>query len=368
MIPSRSSRMNAFRIAVAALVIAAVPGVAFASGPRIAVDVATGRVIEHKDAFQRWYPASLTKLMTAYVTFRAIEAGKIDLDTPISMTEEAANQPASKMYFKPGVRFTLDSALKYLIVKSANDIAVAIAQKVGGSVSGFVAMMNAEAARLGMDSTHFINPNGLPGEGQYTTARDLAILAVALKRDFPQFASYFSIEGFSIGKREFHNYNILVGRFDGADGMKTGYICASGFNQVSSASRDGRSVVTVVLGEDSLEKRAEESARLLHEALSSNAAGPTLAALQPYGEGRDKVRDISGEICTAEARKTRSEGRDNNGKMVLRSPYIGPEPKVFHIVPAPVGIAIGDGEATATEAAIVLGTRTIPVPKPRPTL
>ena len=372
MISSAPHRMTTFRTAFVVVALAAAPlavaSEAQASGPRIAVDVASGRVIEHQDAFQRWYPASLTKLMTAYVAFRAIEAGQLSLDTPITMTEEAAKQPASKMYFTAGVRFTLDSALKYLIVKSANDVAVAIAQAVDGSVADFVATMNAEALRLGMTSTRFVNPNGLPGEGQYTTARDLALLAVALKRDFPQFASYFAVEGFSVGKREFLNYNILVGRFAGADGMKTGYICASGFNQVSSATRDGRSVVTVVLGENSLEKRAEESARMLQAALTATSGGQTLTALAPYGEGRDTVKDISAEVCSPEARKTRAEGRDDNGKMMLRSPYIGPEPTSYRIVAAPVGIAIGDGEATAQEAAIVLGTRKIPVPKPRPVL
>eukprot|EP00913_Durusdinium_trenchii_P026857 g25192.t1 len=229
------------------------------------VDAATGRVIAHQDAFRKWYPASLTKLMTAYVTFRALKNAQVTLETPVVMSKKASDQPASKMYLKPGSLLTLDSALKILLVKSANDIAVAVAETVGGSTDQFVAMMNGEAQRLGMSSTRFINPHGLPGKGQYTTARDLAVLATQIRREFPQYSSYFSLEGIDTGKKQYPNYNTLIGRFDGADGMKTGFICASGFNQVSSATRNGRTVISVVLGSDSLAGRADESADLLQQ-------------------------------------------------------------------------------------------------------
>ncbi len=137
------------------------------------------------------------------------------------MTKNAAAEPPSKMFYKPGQALTLDSALKILLVKSANDIAVAISETVGGSEEGFVARMNAEAQRLGMRNSRFVNPHGLPKLGQYTTARDLAILAVTLKREFPEYAGYFALEGFTTGKKVYPNYNLLIGRFDGADGMKT---------------------------------------------------------------------------------------------------------------------------------------------------
>ena len=336
------------------------------AAPSIAVEVSTGRVIEHHEAFQRWYPASLTKLMTIYVTFRALRAGRITLDTDVIMTPEAAAEPASKMYFKPGQRFPLDSALKYLMVKSANDIAVAIAQTVGGSTEHFVSMMNAEALRIGMLSTRFVNPNGLPGEGQYTTARDLALLAVTLRREFPEYANYFSLEGFSVGGRSYENYNALIGRFAGADGMKTGYICAAGYNQVSSATVNGRTVVAVILGAESLVDRADESARLLHEALQTPAGSQTLLTLSPYGAGRDEVRDVSGEICSTEARKARQGERDADGKLVFHSPYIVDRGRDPNYVPAPVGEPIGNGPASAAEAAILLGTSYIPTPNFRP--
>jgi D-alanyl-D-alanine carboxypeptidase len=156
-----------------------------AANPKMVIDVRSGRVIAHEDAFRKWYPASLTKLMTAYLAFSAMKSGRLSLDTPVVMSKKAADQPASKMYFKPGSTLTLDSALKLLLVKSANDVAVAIGETVGGSLDQFVALMNAQATRMGMSSTRYINPNGLPGPGQYTTARDLGVLALQLKREFP---------------------------------------------------------------------------------------------------------------------------------------------------------------------------------------
>ena len=262
--PNIRSKMPCVSRLISSLVAAAVFASASSAlaSPKMIVDVRTGRVIAHEDAFRKWYPASLTKLMTAYITFKAVKAGRLSLDSPVTMSKKAADQPASKMYFKPGSKLTLDSALKLLLVKSANDVAVAIAETVGGTLDEFIVMMNGEAARLGMTSTHFINPHGLPGKGQYSTARDLAVLALQLKREFPEHAGYFALEGVSTGKKNYANFNMLVGRFDGADGMKTGFICAAGFNQVSSATRNGRTVISVVLGSDSLAGRADDSAEI----------------------------------------------------------------------------------------------------------
>ncbi len=132
------------------------------ANPRLVVDINSLKVYEQQDIFQRWYPASLTKLMTAYTTFRAIKSGQLTLDSPVVMTKNAAAEPPSKMFFKPGSKMTLDSALKMMLIKSANDIAVAIGETVAGSEPAFVAQMNAEAARIGMSNSHFVNPNGLP--------------------------------------------------------------------------------------------------------------------------------------------------------------------------------------------------------------
>ncbi len=333
------------------------------------VDVNTLKVLDHRDAFQKWYPASLTKLMTAYTVFRAIKAGEVTLESPVVMSKRAAAEPPSKMYFKPGQAMTLDSALKIIMIKSANDVAVAIGESISGSEEAFVARMNAEAARIGMSSSNFINANGLPGKGQYTTARDLAVLAVTLKREFPEYAPYFGLEGFTTGKREYPNYNMLIGRFDGADGMKTGFICASGFNQVSSATRNGRSVVSVVLGEGSLGARADESANLLQKGLTTSGFGaPTLGQLRPYGETREIVADISEEICSKHAAKVRSEGRDEAGRQKLLSPYIRELDRPLKLVYAGL-IGGGAVKAQPNEQAAIGDAGeivNIPIPIPRP--
>jgi D-alanyl-D-alanine carboxypeptidase len=339
------------------------------ANPHILVDVQTGRVLEHEEAFRKWYPASLTKLMTVYTVFDAVRSGQISFDTPIAMSKRAAAQPPAKMYFKPGQKLTLDSAIKILMVKSANDVAVAVSEAVGGTQEAFVLRMNAEAAKLGMTDSHFINPNGLPGKGQYTTARDLAILSVALRHDFPQYAGYFSLEGITTGKQNVSSINLLIGRFAGADGMKTGFICASGFNQIGSATRNGRTLVSIVLGTDSLAARADASANLLQKGFTSQFPGTdTLGSLKPYGSGQDEVADITADICSAKGAKVRSETRDEVGRMKVLSPYIQEmdhEPQFVY-----AGLIPGQEDqqpakmAKADSAGMIAN---VPVPMPRPT-
>ncbi|QLF71244.1 D-alanyl-D-alanine carboxypeptidase [Peteryoungia desertarenae] len=350
--------------AAGACLLALVAPVAAEANPTMVVDVGSGRVIAHEEAFKKWYPASLTKLMSVYTAFRAIKAGEISLNTVITMSEKAAAQPASKMYFRPGAQLTLDSALKLMIVKSANDVSVAVGEAISGSNDKFIARMNAEAQRLGMTSSRFVNANGLPGKGQYTTARDMALLAVALRREFPEYASYFALEGVTTGSKDYPNFNLLIGRFNGADGMKTGYICASGFNQVSSATRNGRTVVSVVLGSDSLGARADLSAELLQKGLTASRAGELLTQLRPYGDGRDRVTDISAEICNPTARQIRSEGRDDAGRMKLLSPYI----REMGRPPRMVFAGLVPGSETPRKPAAGAGEiANVPIPKPRPT-
>ncbi|WP_394344665.1 D-alanyl-D-alanine carboxypeptidase family protein [Aliirhizobium smilacinae] len=333
------------------------------ANPRMIIDANTGRVIAHQDAFRKWYPASLTKLMTAYVTFRALKSGRMSLESTVVMSKNATDQPASKMYFRPGSQLTMDNALKIMLVKSANDMAVAVAETVGGSADQFVAMMNAEAQRLGMSSTHFINPHGLPGKGQYTTARDLAILAMQIKREFPQYSTYFTIEGIDTGKKQYPNFNTLIGRFDGADGMKTGFICAAGFNQVSSATRNGRTVISVVLGADSLAGRADDSANLLQQGLTTaGSQGTPLASLAPYGDTAE-VNDLSQDICNPKAAKVRSETRDDAGRTIMHSPYLHemthpPAYVLAGLIPGTEPVETKIGEKSYAN---------IPIPVPRPT-
>ncbi|WP_404947105.1 D-alanyl-D-alanine carboxypeptidase family protein [Rhizobium terrae] len=337
-----------------------------AANPKIVVDAGTGRVIAHQDAFLKWYPASLTKLMTAYVTFKALKGGKLSLETPIVMSKKATDQPASKMYFMPGTTLTLDNALKMMLVKSANDMAVAVAEAVGGTHDQFVAMMNAQAKALGMTSTNYINPHGLPGKGQFTTARDLALLTLRLKQDFPEYQGYFSLEGIDTGTKQYPNFNTLIGRFDGADGMKTGFICASGFNQIGSATRDGRSVISVVLGSDSLAGRADDTANLLQQGLASAASqGVSLTALAPYGD-TETLNDVSAEICNPKAAKVRSETRDDAGRTIQHSPYIHEmtHPPVYSLTSL---ISGGEPPPPPPKGAKKAATAAnVPIPQPRP--
>jgi len=316
------------------------------ANPVVLFDLKSGSVLEHQDAFKRWYPASLSKLMTAYVTFRAIQAGEVALDSPIKVTKHSAGEPPSKMGFKPGSVMRLDNALKMMLVKSANDIAMAVGENIGGSQAAFADRMNAEAARLGMVGTHFVNPNGLYSPEQYTTARDLAVLVTALRTDFPQYSPWFSIEGLAVGKKAIPNYNLLIGRYPGADGMKTGFVCSSGFNMIGSATRNGRTLVAVVLGEKSAVSRAEAAAKLLDHGFDTPVAGSTtLAALKPYGDTLSP-NDMHDEICKKKAAEEQSEAAPEvAAKDAPKSPY---QVKLDH--PALVAVGLGGATGPAPKA------------------
>jgi D-alanyl-D-alanine carboxypeptidase len=239
-----------------------VPSVASAA-PALVFEPYNGTVLYAEDPDAQWFPASLTKLMTAYVTFQALKAGTVTPDTKITCSQTAARQAPSKLGLPIGGSITLDVALKVLIVKSANDVAVMIAEAVAGSRDAFIARMNESAQRLGMTRTHFTNVNGLPDERQVTTARDLAKLARAIIVEFPEHADLFSSIQVQVGKKTMRTHNSLLVTFPGADGMKTGFICESGFNVVASATRDGRKLVAVVLGESSVASRNDRASDLL---------------------------------------------------------------------------------------------------------
>ena len=233
------------------------------AGPVLLFDAKTGNVLYAREAMAPWAPASLTKLMTAYVTFRAIRDERLKEDQRIPCSAEAHAQPPSKLGLPTGATIDVKTALKALIVMSANDVAVMLAEAVSGSVEKFVAEMNAIALELGMTGTYFTNPHGLPAAHQMTTARDIGLLTRALIRDFPEYDGLFGLESIKIGKRTVRSHNKMLGQFNGADGMKTGYICASGYNLVASATRGKRRVVAVVLGAKSGNARRAEAADLL---------------------------------------------------------------------------------------------------------
>jgi D-alanyl-D-alanine carboxypeptidase len=233
------------------------------AGPALVFEPYNGTVFYAEDPDAQWFPASLTKLMTAYVAFQALKAGTVTPDTKLICSKEATEQAPSKLWLKVGESITLDVALKVLIVESANDVAVMIAEGVAGSQEAFVQRMNETAQHLGMTRTNFANVNGLPDERQVTTARDLAKLARAIIIAFPEHADLFTTVQVQVGKQIMRTHNGLLVSLPGADGMKTGFICDSGFNVVASATRDGRKLVAVVLGEQSLATRRVRATDLL---------------------------------------------------------------------------------------------------------
>lgn len=242
-----------------------------AAGPYVLIEVDTGKVVIEQDAGKPWHPASITKLMTTYVAFKAIRDGRQHPFSLLKISQFASSTPPSKAGFPAGQTVTLDNAIKLLMVKSANDMAVVVAEGVSGTQEAFVAEMNATAQALGMTATRFMNPHGLPDDEQVTTARDMAILGQALIRDFPEYEMYFRIPMLQLGKHTLRNYNRLIDRYPGADGMKTGFICASGFNLVASAHRGNRRLVAVVLGSPNALARAEQAAMLFERGFQSSS-------------------------------------------------------------------------------------------------
>ena len=280
---------------------------------QLLIEASTGKVLHAKNATYPWYPASVTKLMTAYTTLRAIKERRISFDTLLPVSRNAAAQQPAKMGFKAGTGVTVDNAMKMLMVKSANDVAVTMAEGVGGSLAGFADMMNANARRLGMSQSHFINPNGLPAENHVSSARDLAILARALIREFPEAESYWHISAIRYGTRVMRNYNQLVDRYPGADGMKTGFICASGYNVVASATRNGRRLIAVVLGAYSGSVRAQKATQLLERGFSSGGLSwltPSLGTVDALAPMDAQPPNLREEMCGGHRRKPASEDNE----------------------------------------------------------
>lgn len=214
----------------------------------IVVDAKTGKVLYSEDADSLRYPASLTKMMTLYLTFEALEAGKISKSTPVPFSKRASAEPPSKLGVRAGNSITVEQAILALVTRSANDASTALGELLGGSEERFGRIMTNKARALGMTRTTYRNANGLPNDAQMTTARDQARLGIALRQHFPQYYSYFSTRSFRFGKQTIGNHNRLLGNVRGVDGIKTGYTRAAGFNLVTSAQADGRSIVGVVLG------------------------------------------------------------------------------------------------------------------------
>jgi D-alanyl-D-alanine carboxypeptidase len=239
------------------------PAAAQARYASLVMDMDTGRVLHAANADTRNYPASLTKMMTLYMAFDALEEGRLSLKQRLPVSRRAAGMPPSKLGLKVGQRITVENVIKALVTKSANDAAVVIAEALGGTEYQFALKMTRRARALGMERTTFRNASGLPNRGQLSTARDMARLGEALITDFPQFYDYFSTERFSYNERTYGNHNNLLGNYRGTDGIKTGYIRASGFNLVASVKRDGRRLIAVVFGGRSARSRDRHMVTLL---------------------------------------------------------------------------------------------------------
>ena len=331
---------------IAMLLAVATSGVAKAEA-WLVVEADSGRVLQADNATMPWYPASVTKIMTAYVTLKAVKEGRLTLETPLAVSAVAASQSPSKMGFKPGTQVTVENALAMMMVKSANDMAVVLAEGVGGSVDGFSGMMNQAAQRLGMTQTTYVNPNGLPADGQVTSARDLAILARAVIRELPEYEYFMHIPAIRFGRRVTNNFNRLIGRYPGADGFKTGFICASGYNLVASATRNGKRLIAVVLGASSGQARAVRAAQLLERGFGNNGLSwlrPTLGSvdsLAPIDANPPNLRD---EMCNGKRKRPASDEDEDS---------------------ATVAAAAASASATGGEAAVTFFTAGLQAPMPR---
>jgi D-alanyl-D-alanine carboxypeptidase len=318
--------------------------------PLLLIDAKTLQVLYEEDAGQPWHPASLTKMMTAYLAFAAIADGRITLDAPVKVSQHAWNQAPAKSGLDKGDAVSLEDALYIMLVKSANDMAVAIAETIAGDEKTFVAQMNLMAEQMDLTATHFENANGLNNDKQVSSARDLAMLALYLQRDYPQYAEMFRAQAVKIGKATLKSSNEMLETLAGMTGMKTGYICSSGLNIVATMERQGRSLIAVVLGGSSARERNELAAELFLRGLSG--------ALEPTGRTVVQLANVSGEptnmkslICGAKAKEYVKQREELFPYGLKGQPsYLTDE------IAGPIHVATDLGK-------IVTG---IPLPRPRP--
>jgi len=241
------------------------PPVSFESSKyaAVVVDANTGQMLYGSNATAQRYPASLTKMMTLYLLFEAMDQGRVTRETRIPVSAHAASMPPTKLHFRPGETIDVDSAIRAMVTKSANDVAVAVGEYLGNTETRFAGLMNEKARQLGLLGTVFQNASGLPDPAQHTTAYDMARLGLALRQRFPQYYYYFSIESFAFRGKLIKGHNKVLDTVAGADGIKTGYIHDSGFNIVTSVNRDGRKLVVVVMGGKTARERNQQVAVLV---------------------------------------------------------------------------------------------------------
>jgi D-alanyl-D-alanine carboxypeptidase len=336
----------------------------------IVVDAESGEVLFARHADSRRYPASITKVMTLYLAFEALAEGKIKLDDMITVSPHAASQPPSKLGLAAGQTITVDDAMRATSVRSSNDMAMALAEHISGSQDRFAAQMTLKARELGMTQTRYVNPNGLPDARQLTSARDLAILARAVMRDYPQYYSYFGLQDWAYNGRDYRNTNGLLRDGQGYDGMKTGYTNASGYNLAASAVRDGRRIITIVLGGRSTASRNAHVAALMDtgfEVERARARGETIQVAQTFFEARGFGigQDSNGPIEYAAATGENDSARAGSGAPpasgVAYAALPAPPPPVARVTPPPSELAAA-AERPADVTAILNGGSTTASP------
>jgi D-alanyl-D-alanine carboxypeptidase len=259
----------------------------------ILLDVQTGKVLEARNPDALCYPASLTKLMTLYITFRQLRTGKLTLGQELPVSEHAAAQAPTKLYLDPGERISVRSAILAITTRSANDAAVVLAEGIGGSEWNFARMMNQTARELGLTRTTFHNASGLPNRWQKTTARDMSKLGMAIIEDFPQYYHFFGTRSFDFRGDTIHGHDHLLGRYPGVDGMKTGYTVASGFNIVTSAVRNDHRLLGVVMGGRTARSRDRTMMALLNRGFAEVRAGKVRAAENSPARPVARYKEIS---------------------------------------------------------------------------
>ncbi|WMS42841.1 D-alanyl-D-alanine carboxypeptidase family protein [Acuticoccus sp. MNP-M23] len=253
------------------------PAVSRRAYAAIVVDAKTGKVLHEEEAESLRYPASLTKMMTLYLLFEQLDSGRMNTNSALSVSAKAAARPPAKIGVKAGTSITVDTAIRALAVRSANDVAVVISENLAGSEEAYAQAMTSKARSLGMRNTVFVNASGLPDKRQVTTARDMAILGRALSSRFPRYFAYFSTPEFSYGGRKWRNTNKLLGKVDGVNGIKTGYIRDSGFNLVTNVQRGGKHIIAVVIGGRSGSSRNAKMTELIEEYLPEASGGSILS-------------------------------------------------------------------------------------------
>ncbi|MBF0095018.1 MAG: D-alanyl-D-alanine carboxypeptidase [Alphaproteobacteria bacterium] len=305
-----------------------VPADARAGYASFVVDADNGRVIHSDRADVRNHPASLTKMMTLYLLFEALDQGQVKMSSRVSVSANAAKQAPSRLGVPVGETLSVEEAILALVTKSANDVACATAEFLGGSEARFAAAMTAKARSLGMKQTEFRNASGLPNPGQVTSARDMATLARALIKRFPQYYHYFSTREFNYGPTKITTHNRLLLSYEGADGLKTGYIGASGFNLVTSAKRDGRRLVGVVLGGRTSRWRDQHMADLLDASFAQlTGQRPPLTArvAPPPSDGDDEA--VAAKSKAPAKSKSAAKSKKSSSRQTAKKASPKTEPK-----------------------------------------